>query len=180
MSYPEMFKRKMVQKLSGSNALTASELSRKIDIPQPTLSRWLKDASFQQSIGFSSNFKINSRAMAKKQPTKWNPERKFKAVNEAALLSDEKLGAFLRREGIHETHLEQWRLQMLNGLNPTAVKKTKAGATLPEKKRIKSLEKELRRKDKALAETAALLVLKKKVQEIWGDEDDSTMTKSVK
>ena len=41
-------------------------------------------------------------------------------------------------------------------------------------KRIRSLEKELRRKDKALAETAALLVLKKKVREIWGDEDNST------
>ena len=39
-------------------------------------------------------------------------------------------------------------------------------------KKIRALEKELQRKDKALAETAALLVLKKKVQEIWGDEDD--------
>jgi hypothetical protein len=39
-------------------------------------------------------------------------------------------------------------------------------------KKIRALEKELKRKDKALAETAALLVLKKKVQEIWGDEDD--------
>ncbi len=41
-------------------------------------------------------------------------------------------------------------------------------------KRIRDLEKELRRKDKALAETAALLVLKKKVQQIWGDEDEDT------
>ena len=44
--------------------------------------------------------------------------------------------------------------------------------------RIKQLERELRRKDKALAETAALLVLKKKVQEIWGDEDDGTDPRS--
>ena len=41
-------------------------------------------------------------------------------------------------------------------------------------KRIKELERELRRKDKALAETAALLVLQKKVHEIWGDGDDDT------
>ena len=46
--------------------------------------------------------------------------------------------------------------------------------------RIKELERELRRKDKALAETAALLVLKKKVQAIWGDEDDDTEPKSGK
>ena len=39
-------------------------------------------------------------------------------------------------------------------------------------KRIKELERELRRKDKALAETAALLVLKKKAQAIWGDRED--------
>jgi hypothetical protein len=34
------------------------------------------------------------------------------------------------------------------------------------------LERELRRKDKALAETAALLTLRKKAQAIWGDGED--------
>ena len=61
---------------------------------------------------------------------------------------------------------------MLSGLDKIVANKTKRNAT--ETKRIRALEKELRRKDKALAETAALLVLKKKVQEIWGDEDDDT------
>ena len=64
-------------------------------------------------------------------------------------------------------------MQMLDGLQNGHSKKTtkqkKADA-----KRIRALEKEIHRKDKALAETAALLVLKKKVQEIWGDEDDPT------
>ncbi len=92
---------------------------------------------------------------------------------EAASLDDEQLGAFLRKKGLHKTHLEQWRLQMLdglqNGFSQKSAKQKKADA-----KRIRTLEKEINRKDKALAETAALLVLKKKVQEIWGDEDDST------
>jgi len=48
------------------------------------------------------------------------------------------------------------------------------GKQAPEGKRVRELEKELRRKDKTLAETAALLVLKKKAQAIWGDEDDDT------
>jgi len=43
-----------------------------------------------------------------------------------------------------------------------------------ETQRIQALERELRRKDAALAETAALLVLKKKVRAIWGDADDTT------
>ena len=91
---------------------------------------------------------------------------------EATRLSDEELGAFLRKEGIHESHLETWRQSMLEALraSPKASKGTKRGNV--EAKRIKALERELRRKEKALAETAALLVLKKKAQEIWGDGDD--------
>jgi len=60
---------------------------------------------------------------------------------------------------------------MLAGLEPIAVACAKKA---PESKRIRELERELRRKDAALAETAALLVLKKKAQMIWGDEDDNT------
>ncbi len=111
--------------------------------------------------------------MAPKTPNGWSAEEKLKAVLEAAAIPDEQLGAFLRRKGIHETHLEQWRMQMLGGLGKrgTNGKPSRRNADV---KRIRSLEKELRRKDKALAETAALLVLEKKVQEIWGDEDDDT------
>jgi hypothetical protein len=60
---------------------------------------------------------------------------------------------------------------MLAGLEPMTVHR---GKKAPEVKRIRELERDLRRKDKALAETAALLVLKKKAQAIWGDEDDDT------
>jgi hypothetical protein len=68
---------------------------------------------------------------------------------------------------------------MLNGLEkPGGDKKPPRSAA--DLKRIRGLEKELKRKDKALAETAALLVLKKKVQEIWGDEDDSTAPRNGK
>jgi transposase-like protein len=108
-----------------------------------------------------------------KRPNDWSPEDKLKVVTEAAALDDEKLGAFLRKKGLHQTHLDQWRSQMLNGLQYDRPKK-KAGRNTVDAKRIRALEKELNRKDRALAETAALLVLKKKVQEIWGDEDDPT------
>ena len=116
--------------------------------------------------------------MTQKSPNDWSPEEKLKTVLEAAALSDDQIGEFIRRKGIHETHLQQWRLQMLDGLGKQPKrKKTKNKA---EAKQIKKLEKELRRKDKALAETAALLVLKKKVQEIWGDEDENTTGKNGK
>ena len=61
---------------------------------------------------------------------------------------------------------------MLRGLDETAPRRRSAQSA--EGRRVRELEKELRRKDAALAETAALLVLKKKAQAIWGDEDDDT------
>jgi transposase len=68
---------------------------------------------------------------------------------------------------------------MLHGL-AKRVSAPKSKGAAGQAKKIRDLEKELRRKDKALAETAALLVLKKKVQQIWGDEDDDTAGKNGK
>ena len=181
MTYPIMFRRKMVQKLSGPNALSLSELSKDIEVPRSTLYRWLNNSGHKASIGFSNNlYESSINNMAAKRPANLKPEEKLKLVNESASLPNEQLGAFLRSKGIHETHLEQWRLQMLGGLGKTD-KKPKTNSTETKRiKRIRELEKELKRKDKALAETAALLVLKKKVQEIWGDEDDYTVATSGK
>ena len=86
---------------------------------------------------------------------------------EALGLHDEALGVFLRHKGLHETHLQRWRQQMIEGLQlKPAVKKTQAHPG--DVKRICALEQELRCKDKALAETAALLVLKKKSRRSGG------------
>ncbi|MCK5681300.1 IS3 family transposase, partial [bacterium] len=137
MAYPIMFRRKMVQKLTGPNALSISELSKDIEVPKSTLSRWLNHSGHKASIGFSSNLYENLiNNMPAKRPSNLRPEEKLKIVNEAASLSDEQLGAFLRSKGIHETHLEQWRLQMLGGLGKTE-KKPRTNST--ETKRIKRI-----------------------------------------
>jgi len=176
MPYTDMFKNAMIQKMTGPDAISASALSRQIDVPQSTLSKWLRMAGVGSSHDFP-NTAYGYTKMAKikgpKRPNNWSAEEKLKVVMEAAALGDEQLGAFLRKKGLHQTHLEQWRLQMLDGLQ-NGFSKKKAKKKKAEVKRFKALEKELKRKDKALAETAALLVLKKKVQEIWGDEDDPT------
>jgi hypothetical protein len=96
-------------------------------------------------------------------------EDKLRLVLEAGRLSDDELGAFLRREGLHEAELDEWRDTMLSSLKPPTKTARSADA-----RRVRELERELRRKDKALAEAAALLVLQKKVQALWGDEDDDT------
>lgn len=85
-------------------------------------------------------------------------------------LDGEALGEYLRRHGLHREHLEQWR-DAANAALKGPVSKQRAKG---ESKRIKELERELRHKEKALAETAALLVLRKKVNALWGDGDDDT------
>jgi hypothetical protein len=94
----------------------------------------------------------------------------MRLVAEAARLPESELGAFLRREGLHEAEVKAWRESMLGALRPGQSKHAKS----IEARRVRELETELRRKDKALAEAAALLVLQKKVRDLWGDEDDDT------
>jgi len=183
MHYSDMFKNKMIQKMTGPDAISATALSKQVDVPQSTLSKWLRMAGVGPSYGFlgpSYGFPNNAHEYSKmakitdsKRPNDWSAEDKLKVVMEASSLDDEQLGAFLRSKGLHQTHLDQWRSQMLNALQNGSSKK-KSRRNNVDAKRIRALEKEINRKDKALAETAALLVLKKKVQEIWGDEDDPT------
>jgi transposase-like protein len=117
------------------------------------------------------NTSKSKRNKVSRRPQDWSAEERLRVVIESSGLGDDELGAFLRREGLHEVQLEQWRKDALQGLSTRG---RKSGSKSPEKMRIRELEKQLRRKEKALAETAALLVLKKKAAAIWGDEDDST------
>ncbi len=102
-------------------------------------------------------------------PQNWTPEEKFKAVMTFDGLPVEEQGAFLRREGVHADHIEMWREKMQKSLEPEGQdKKSERGEMIY---KILGLEKELSRKDKALAEAAAIIILKKKADLIWGTED---------
>ena len=79
---------------------------------------------------------------------------------------DESRGRFLRERGLYGAEIERWRAEMLAALKNTSNRND------AKDRRIKDLERELRRKEKALAETAALLTLKKTAQQIWGDSED--------
>jgi len=157
----------MVQRLLMPNAPSASALSKEVGVPQPTLSMWKRNAG---SVAFVSNKNTPGSASRPRRPEDWSAQERLRVVNEASGLAEKDLGEFLRREGLHEETLAAWRRAALEGLQASAPEKPRGG----DRKRIKQLERELARKDKALAEAAALLVLKKKVQAIWGDADDDT------
>ena len=171
MNYSDGFIARQVRRMLGPDGMSASALANEIGVPQPTLSRWLRAAS---------TVKVMSREPNKKEAAsgrkRWTPEEKLRVLGRAAQLGDDELGTFLRTEGIHEATLRQWQeaaTAALAGPNkPRGAKKS------PETKRVAELERDLRRKEKALAEMAALITLQKKVQAIWGDADDDTDARS--
>ena len=158
--FSEAFRARAVQRLVGPAAVSASALAQEVGVSQVTLSRWLRAAR---------------RLVPDPRPASkaWTGAEKLRVVAEARALQGSELGAFLRHEGLHDAQVVAWRAAAEVALaEPT--KPTRGRGT----KRLDELERELRRKDAALAETAALLVLKKKVQAIWGDVDDTTGVRS--
>jgi len=149
----------LVKQLVGPQAVSANRLAAEVGVPQVTLSRWLSAA---RSVD----------GMTTRGAKQWTGTEKLRVVMAAQGLSETELGALLRREGLHDAQLAEWQAAAEAALSTPkrAARRTLSG----EAKRIQELERELARKDRALAETAALLVLKKKAQEIWGDADDTT------
>jgi|TARA_B100001971_G_C18187232_1_gene536380 hypothetical protein len=92
-------------------------------------------------------------------------------------LGEKELGAFLRREGLHEADLQRIREEVMEAAAEGLDNRSRNRGKSPEAKRIRILEKELRRKEKALAETAALLVLQGKLEAFLdseGEEGDTS------
>ena len=159
-AYSPAFKARVVQRLVGPRAISANRLAPTVGVSQETLSRWLREAHSVEGM------------TKRTRQTKWTGAEKLRVVIAAQGLSETELGALVRREGLHATQLAAWRTAAESALGTPAVR-AKPGPSV-ETQRILELERELRRKDRALAETAALLVLKKKVRAIWGDADDTT------
>jgi transposase-like protein len=161
----------MIQRMSGPDSISATRLAKEVGISQSTLSQWLREA------GEGKRVKRNRQPLQEGavRPDDLPPTEKLRLVMEASTLSQEELGEFLRRNGIHGTQLEQWRQAALGALQKPKVHRHRKS---PEAKRIEQLERELYRKDKALAEVTALLALKKKLDSLLGDGDEGTTPRS--
>lgn len=136
--------------------------------PQPTLSRWVRELG---TVRVVSNDNEGS-ASRPRRPEDWTAEERLRAVTEAGRLEGEELGKFLRREGLHEETLRQWRQAALEGLQPAR------RASRSERRRIEKLERQLAKKEKALAAANAVVALQKKVHALLADADDDTTADS--
>lgn len=108
-----------------------------------------------------------------KNAEEWTSEDKFAVVLETATLNATERAEYCRRKGLYAEQIAVWRLVCsIANANAVQVAKGQRAQAKGDQKRIRSLEKELNRKEKALAEVAALLVLRKKVQAIWGGKEE--------
>lgn len=164
--------------------MSATALADEVRVPQPTLSTWLRNAAARSERDRVEGMKRvkpkqrpkaakaeRSTAPAARRPTEWAPDEKFAAVMEAAAVSEAELGEWLRRKGLREADLAAFREEVREAAVAGMGAKR---STSPDAKRVKELERELKRKEAALAETAALLVLRKKAVALWGEEGEDT------
>ena len=156
--YTQEFKDKVIDRLESSSDDTVASLSEEFGISKTAIYHWSK-----QRRGITNTL----------SKTKWNSKDKFHIVVETAALTEQELASYCRKKGLFVKDVKAWRDQCIraNTSNPTDPRKLKDDLR-EGKRRIKGLESELRRKEKALAETAALLVLRKKAQAIWGDPEE--------
>jgi transposase-like protein len=168
MEYPQSFKEAMVRKMTAPGRKPTVDLAAEMGLHPSTLSRWVREAG---RVGDMSQKKIKKTG---RRPDDRTPEEKFQLLLEASLLADEELGAFLREKGLHEAQLEQWQRDALSGLVQKKTTPQQSKEIRELKIEVQKRDKEILRKDKALAEAAALIVLKKKADALWGVEDDDT------
>lgn len=163
MRYSPERKEAVLKKMMAPHNRSLREISTEDGISEATLYNWRKEARAKGLLMPDGD----------SGPEGWSARDKFAAVMESAALNEQQTAEYCRRKGLYPHQLEQWRqaCEAANDWDRQSTLRLKAEQKT-NRQRIKALEKELQRKEKALAEAAALLVLQKKVQAIWGESED--------
>lgn len=161
-NYSEEKKEAVLKQLLPPNNHSPQEVSKRERLALSTIYKWRNEARAQ------GRCLPDSDAQGSHQ---WSSQDRFAAVVESATMNSEQRAEYCRRRGLYPTQLNEWRqdceragdyAQQLQGGDRSVGNR--------QQQRIRELEKELRRKESALAETAALLTLSKKARAIWGGE----------
>ena len=153
--FGQAFKDKAVARLLPPESASLDVVVREEGIGAATLQRWQNDAQSRPARG---------RA--------WTAAARLEAVITTAALGEADKSAWCRERGLYPAELDKWRASCTSALADPEDARASPQATRHDKRRIKELERNLLRKDRALAETAALLVLSKKVAAIFSSGED--------
>ena len=159
MQYSEELRSKVIERvLEGSS--THEALAEEFGVGRSTIQNWMRRYRRESGVVVSKK---------DKRPRDWSREARVEALLTTHGLSEDERGAWCRQHGVHSHHLVQWRRELVDGVDD----KRMVDRELRElREELRVVKKELRRKESALAETAALLTLKKRAAAIWGDPED--------
>jgi transposase len=161
--YDKELKDSIIQRMMPPKSESVASLSRETGIPEVTLYKWKKQ--------FNGKDLPTPNHGAKSD--RWSTQEKFQIVIETASLSEVELAEYCRNNGLYVEQVQEWKDACMQANGGVAKQATNLQRELRDKnKELKDLNKELKRKEAALAETAALLVLRKKANAIWGDEEN--------
>lgn len=164
MRYPNERKEAVLKKMLPPQNMTIPALAIEEGISEATLYNWRNAARAQGRLMPDGDT----------SPAGWSASDKFAAVLETAAFNESELSAYCRERGLYTEQIRQWReaCEQANDWDKSQNQRLKE-ARKSDQQRLKELERDLRRKEKALAETAALLVLSKKAEAIWGRSEDA-------
>jgi transposase len=160
VKYSVEFRESAVQKYLNRGNRPVKEILQELGIAPSSIYQWC------DGLAMVGGMKKSSR------PQNRPAQQKLKALTEYDALSEKERGEYLRKHGLHEENLNEWRKQIEEALSPYKRNSHDRSELVAEQKKNKQLEKEIRRKDKALAEASALLILKKKADLIWGSGEE--------
>lgn len=139
------------------------QIASELDVGLGTVQKWR-----QELVNNGHQFESD-----KPESNNFSAEQKFAAVIATAVMSEHELAKYCREHGMYVESVKSWKALSLSVHSPTQDSQYKLDAARrADKKKINLLEKELNRKDKALAETAALLVLREKYNALWDNSED--------
>ena len=163
MGYSLERKASVLSKMLPPNIRSIADLAKEEGISDATLYNWRQQARNEGKLMPDSD----------NTPEGWSSRDKFAAVLETAAMSEAEMGEYCRQRGLYPEQLTHWRAacEQANDWDRASQKQLKE-TTRTDRKKLKQLEKELARKEKALAEAAALLVLRKKLDAMFEDPED--------
>lgn len=162
MAYSKERRAAVIAKMLPPSSVAIPFLSRQEGISEATLYTWRGGARARGRLAPDAG----------ERPAGWTSRDKFAAVVETASLNAEALAAYCRERGLYPEQIAVWRAaceQANDRARESAAEQARLSRS--DRKRVRELERELARKEKALAETAALLTLRKKAAAIWEGED---------
>lgn len=162
MGYSLERKEAVLKKMLPPNNRSIAALAKEEGISDATLYNWRQQARNKGRLMPDSD----------NTPEGWASRDKFAAVMETAALSEAEIAQYCRQRGLYPEQLGAWRTacEQANDWSRASDKQLKA-ATRADGKKMRQLEKELARKEKALAEAAALLILRKKLDAMFEDPE---------